>query len=344
MGKAAVHQPHDKLFKATFSKLRNARAFFQNQLPADIVAGLKWNTLRRLSTTFIHPGLKGSESDLLFAVGARGSDTVYHLLLEHQSTEDPHLALRLAGYVQRLLERWVRENPASAKLPPVLAMVLAQGREPWKAARDLDGMFRAEGPASFVEFFKRHQLGLLYYLVDLSRLEYAALRGTPDGVMALRALKAERTGELLNDWVWDEKLLSAISPDAFRQWISYIANSVVHRAAFLRRIDSLHTQSMKNKAQTLAEQLIEFGREEGREEGRQEGREEGREKGLKEGLRQGLRQSAIQSILQALTIKHGRVPDGLAEAVGAIRNQRKLEELLSRAIRAATLEEFAQAL
>jgi predicted transposase YdaD len=33
-----LHQPHDKLIKATFSDLENARAFLKTQLPAKIVA------------------------------------------------------------------------------------------------------------------------------------------------------------------------------------------------------------------------------------------------------------------------------------------------------------------
>jgi predicted transposase/invertase (TIGR01784 family) len=132
MGKTAVHQPHDKLFKATFSRTRNARAFFENYLPAQVVPTLDWKTLRRLSATFIHPGLKGSESDLLFSVRARGGGGVCYLLLEHQSTEDPYLALRMAGYVHGVLERHRREHPGK-KMPRVLAVVLAQGKGPWRS-------------------------------------------------------------------------------------------------------------------------------------------------------------------------------------------------------------------
>jgi hypothetical protein len=328
MGKTAVHQPHDKLFKATFSKTRNARAFFENHLPAHVVPTLDWKTLRRLSATFIHPGLKGSESDLLFSVRARGSRGVYFLLLEHQSTEDPCMALRLAGYIQWILEHFVRENRAGSPLPRVLPVVLAQCKEPWRTAQSLDAVFGTEGPPELLAFFRQHQLALEYHLVDVNRLEYAGLRGTPDGVIALRALKAAQAGDLLGDWVWEEKLLLAISPDAFRQWIRYLEHSVVDRAGFLRRIETFSSQAMKNKTRTLAEQLIEHGRKEGIEKGRVEGR----------------RESAVQAVLQALRIRHGRVPEGLADAVEEVQDLQKLELLHSGAIRSASLEEFAQSL
>jgi flagellar biosynthesis/type III secretory pathway protein FliH len=105
---------------------------------------------------------------------------------------------------------------------------------------------------------------------------------------------------------------------------------------------------MKNKTRTLAEQLIEHGRKEGiekgRVEGRVEGRIEGRVEGRIEGREEGRHESAVQAVLQALRIRHGRVPEGLAEAVGEIQDLQKLELLHSGAIRSASLEEFAQSL
>jgi predicted transposase YdaD len=93
---------------------------------------------------------------------------------------------------------------------------------------------------------------------------------------------------------------------------------------------------MKNKTRTLAEQLIEHGRKEGIQKGRIQGRIEGREEGRRE--------FAVQSVLQALRIRHGQIPEGLAEAVGEIQNLQKLGLFHYQAIRSTTLEEFTQAL
>jgi predicted transposase YdaD len=42
-----IHQPHDKLHKATFSNPENARAFFKNQLPEPMGAACAWDSLNR---------------------------------------------------------------------------------------------------------------------------------------------------------------------------------------------------------------------------------------------------------------------------------------------------------
>jgi hypothetical protein len=146
--------------------------------------------------------------------------------------------------------------------------------------------------------------------------------------MGLRVLKAAQEADLLNDWVWEEKLLRRISRDAFLQWIHYIAGSSVDRGAFLRRVDAFQSRAMKTKTLTLAEQLTGKTREEWLREGRQEGRLE----------------TAAHLVVQALRIRHGRVPAGLKEAVGQIQDLSKLEQLLARAIRSESVEQFAAGL
>ena len=95
-----LHQPNDKLVKATFSELENARAFFMGHLDQSISSHADWHTLRLESGTFIDQQLAGTESDLLYSVNLSGSKLFLYLLFEHQSTEDPILAV---GRVKFLL-------------------------------------------------------------------------------------------------------------------------------------------------------------------------------------------------------------------------------------------------
>ena len=55
--------------------------------------------------------------------------------------------------------------------------------------------------------------------MDLHALPYTALTGSAETTLALRLLKAAREGDLLADWIWDESLLEAISPDARELWM-----------------------------------------------------------------------------------------------------------------------------
>ncbi len=211
------HQPHDKLLRKILAQRKNARSFFENNLPRELPPLLQWGTLRRIPGSFIDNRLKGSESDLLFSVTLRDSPVLLSLLFEHQSTEDPRIALRLLGYVVRIWERFASHKPASKKLPPVFPLVLAQGERPWRTSTQLADL--VDIPPGMESVWGPWQPTLRYQVMDLHALPYTALTGSAETTLALRLLKAAREGDLLADWIWDESLLEAISPDARELWM-----------------------------------------------------------------------------------------------------------------------------
>ncbi len=68
MSEETIHNPHDQLFKATFSRQDMAVGFLQNYLPDDLRTRLDWETLRLEPGSFTDEAMRGSESDLLYAV------------------------------------------------------------------------------------------------------------------------------------------------------------------------------------------------------------------------------------------------------------------------------------
>lgn len=130
MPEKRIHQPHDKLLKDTFRSPQNASAFFQHHLPTPLTRTLNWNTLSLEPRSFIDPDYTASESDLLFRVRMEDSEAFVYLLFEHQSSEDPRIALRLLSYILQIWNRFAKEHPAPVKLPPVLPLVL-----PWAKVR-----------------------------------------------------------------------------------------------------------------------------------------------------------------------------------------------------------------
>ena len=79
---------------------------------------------------------------------------------------------------------------------------------------------------------------------------------------------------------------------------------------------------------TLADQL------------KQEGKREGRREGISEGQLLALR----MAVSRALEIRHGSCPQGIREALESIKDPKRLEQLHEGAIRADSLEAFAQTL
>ena len=61
---------------------------------------------------------------------------------------------------------------------------------------------------------------------------------------------------------------------------------------------------------------------------------------LKEGLEKGIVQTAREAILDVLDTRFGQVPDSLRERVNAIGSEPTLKNLLRRAVRTPSLEEF----
>jgi hypothetical protein len=71
-----------------------------------------------------------------------------------------------------------------------------------------------------------------------------------------------------------------------------------------------------------------------------EGLEKGLKKGLVEGLEKGIVQNAREAILDVLETRFGQVPDSLRERVNTIGSEPTLKNLLRRAVRTPSLEEF----
>ena len=97
-----LHQPHDKLFRATFSDPRNAAAFLRHHLGGPLPALVDWDSLALLPGSFIDSRMAGSEADLLFSARIGGSDALFYILWEHQRSEAPLMGLRLLSYMVRV--------------------------------------------------------------------------------------------------------------------------------------------------------------------------------------------------------------------------------------------------
>lgn len=126
MSEAPPHQPHDKLFKSSFSEPATATAFLQAQLPSGLATRLDWRTLQVQSGSFIDERLQSRESGLLYRIRLQDEAAFLYLLFEHQRQQDPWLPFRLLRYETRVWDKFQKEHPAARRLPPVIPVVLAQ--------------------------------------------------------------------------------------------------------------------------------------------------------------------------------------------------------------------------
>ncbi len=284
--------------------------------------------------SFIDSQFRHCESDLLFSAAFGKPEEAgeeerlrccFYFLLEHFSGPAPFAALQVLRYMTRIWERHLAEaraaGEAPVRLPVVVPVVVAQNDGSWEISPRFSDLLKI--PEGFEEVVRPYIPDFAVSLLQLAEIPYEAIAGTPSGILALRALKAERIGEQMGDVVWDEGLMSQVERAArefFELLVRYLMRGGVDTGAFERRVEKIVEPRLRSTTMTIAEQYIERGIERGIEKGQR------------------------ADILEALEIRFGAVPEGLRETVEGTSGSQRLRELHRSAIMCATLEEFARSL
>ena len=105
-------QPHDALFRWTFSQHRHAVGLLKAALPTKLAAATTWSTLRLESGSHVSPALRGRHSDLVFSAKMLGQTVYFYALIEHQRHVEPLMIFRMGIYMTRRWEQFVRAQAA----------------------------------------------------------------------------------------------------------------------------------------------------------------------------------------------------------------------------------------
>ncbi|MBZ4423274.1 Rpn family recombination-promoting nuclease/putative transposase [Myxococcus sp. RHSTA-1-4] len=336
--------PHDRFVRYTFGHPERAAAELRAVLPAHLVSEVDWTSLRTESGTVVDPELRATESDLLFTARLRsGHPLLLYVLLEHQSTVDRWMALRMLRYVVRLLERWREGHPDSPVLPPILPLVMYHGAEgAWTAPRRVEELFGLPGEegARWRALVPRFE----YLLDDLTAEREEALRaraGPPLARLAWLTLRYGRSEELarkLPEWVALFTQVQA-SPDGFEQlkmllrYLLLVGDKAAYEATG-RVLDSvLGAQRAEELMRSYGEELIERGRQQGLARGREEGMVRGREEGLARGVTLG----RAESILRILAARGVHVDETARQRILSCSDMATLDRWFNTSLNATTL-------
>lgn len=269
MAEDRLHQPHDKLTKSSFEDKETAVAFFRQHLPPAIVRLLSWPSLTHVPSSYIDERLRASESDRLYRVAlpppnpsAPSTEAFIYLLFEHQRLEDRWIAFRLLTYQLRIWEQFRSAHPLSPTLPPIIPIVLAQNNQTWSLSPRFHSLFDLPttsgdaGPSALAEFVPN----FTFRLIQLAEIPFEKITGTVLGILTLRVLKAEQTGDLMSDLVWDENLLLRVSPRHRECILSYILGvGEVDKTSIERKLTKLKTATILDAAMTIADQYRQEG-------------------------------------------------------------------------------------
>ncbi|SEE21786.1 Rpn family recombination-promoting nuclease/putative transposase [Ruania alba] len=181
--------PHDAMFRAVVGVPANAASVLASALPAKITGGLDLDGLRLEPGSFVDEEMRQRHTDLLFSTRLNRDPTLVYVLVEHQSSPDPLMALRVLEYVTRIWWRHLdagdesddphkprpRPGATARTLPPVLPVVVYQGRRRWNTPTAMDGLYDDASEQALGSFLPRHQ----FVLQDLTGVEVEELLAAP---------------------------------------------------------------------------------------------------------------------------------------------------------------------
>lgn len=266
-------QPHDHLVRAVFGQPERAAAELRAVLPQELLAYVDLDSLAPVPGGFVDAALRERTADLLFTVRRRegGEPLLLHLLLEHQSTVDRWMPLRLLEYQDRIWERWWREHGGAAELPPIVCVVLYHGNHAWPYPTNFRYLYDLGCGDPLLE----GALDFEFILDDLTHATDVELRGrTLDAatLLTLLALKHARTapdlGQRLLAWVdlMNEASRTTSGREVLFLVLRYlvVVNETIG-ADFLRHelAPRLDDEVTKETAMTWGEQMLAEGREQG---------------------------------------------------------------------------------
>ena len=290
---------HDAAYKDLFSHPRMVADLLRGFAAGQWSDELDYETLEKMPAEFVSKDLRRRQVDTVWRVRFRNRWLYVLVLLEFQSTVDPYMAVRMLVYTGLLYQDLIRRDELGpdGELPPVLPIVLYNGRARWTAALDIGQMMAPVG-----EDLSRYQPSLRYFLLDEGKYRDDDLpwRNLVSAVVRLENSRTpaelKRAVDALTEWLGgpgEDELKRS-----FGEWIrqvlmpSRFASEGLPPRPQLEEVRTMLAERVEEWFEEARKQGhaqgVKEGREEGREEGRKEGREEGREEGRKEGREEGI--------------------------------------------------------
>ena len=293
---------HDSGYKFLFSTPELVRDLILGFVPDEWLHGLDYRTLEIVPGSYITEDFKARADDVVWRVRVGGEWVYLYLLIEFQSSIDSHMALRMMVYVGLLYQALLKEGKVldDGRLPPVLPIVLYNGRQCWSAATDV---FDLIPPVpGLVEQFKPR---FKYLLIDENAYTDSQLASLKNLVAAVFRIEHPVSPEsisvllnLLDHWLVDR-------PDLRRMFAIWIRATLMRKAEYrilLPEIDDL--QELKVM---LAERLEEWAHAY-----KAEGVEQGLQQGVQQGVQIGVQRGESLALQKLLTRRFGAILSDIA--------------------------------
>ena len=296
---------HDHGYKLLFSHPEMVADLLRGFVREEWVLRLNFDSLERVGGSYIADDLREREDDMIWRIQFEGEWLYVYLLIEFQSTIDRYMAVRILGYLGLLYQDLIRmgQMASSGRLPPVLPVVLYNGKRRWDAPEAIGDLI-VPVPGGLGRYCPQ----LRYLVVDEGRYadsELAAIRNLAAALFRLENSQSPQDVQRVLDALveWLEAPEQASLRRAFTVWLKRVfLPGRMPKAEFLDLNDLQEVRSM------LSERVIEWT-EQWKQEGLQEGLQQGLQEGRLEGLQQGLQEGQAAMLTRLLEHQFGALAE-----------------------------------
>ena len=158
---------HDAAYKDLFSYPRMVKDLLHGFAARGWSDALDFSTLEKLPAEYVSDDLRQRHGDVVWRLRFHDETWLYLLvMLEFQSSTDPFMAVRILVYTGLLYQDLIRRGALGddRRLPPVLPVVLYNGRPRWTAPVEVGDLIAPVGEA-----LARFQPSQRYFLLDEGR-------------------------------------------------------------------------------------------------------------------------------------------------------------------------------
>jgi predicted transposase/invertase (TIGR01784 family) len=251
-----------------------------------------------MDKSFILKDYKDKEADVIYRVRLKGSEVIFYVLLELQSSVDFTMSFRLLLYMTELLRREFMnadKNECESKeyrLPAVIPIVLYNGSGKWTALK------RFKEYQNGHEIFGKQVIDFEYLLFDLKRRSEASILATNrvlDNIFALDQKEAaEEIARMVKITMRRFGKMEAEEQAEFMDWV---------RQILLRRIPEESDRAKVIEAIEKKEEItMQYGWDRAFDKERIKGEKIGEKKGEKIGEKIGAKNQQIKTAEKLLAM------------------------------------------
>lgn len=285
MRKNRTPTPHDLVFKTFLSTMETACDFITLHLPPALLQLCDLQTLQLESGSFIEEDLHPYYSDMLYSLKTACGDGYIHVLIEHQSSPDKHMAFRLMRYAIAAMQRHLEAGHKT--LPLVIPILFYQGQKsPWPYSMN------------WLDNFTDPALARRIYSQDFTLVDITAI--ADDEIMRHRSMAALT---LIQKHIRQRDLTQLLDKLASLLTQNHISGQQVI-ALVNYMLQAGEAQDARTLLYEMAQRAPQYGDElmTLAEQLKQEGRIEGIQQGMRQGMQTGERE-ASRKIARAMLEK-----------------------------------------